>query len=184
MTDSQIVELFWQRDERAITESSARYGRYCHAIAYAILQSQPDSAEVVNDTWLRAWQAMPPHRPAALNTFLGKITRRLALTRLRDSKRLKRGGGQVALALDELRVCAGGPDPVDALALRDALNAFLEGLKPDVRAIFVARYWRFASIEQIAAHTGLTKSAVKSALLRCRKKLKAALESEGYNEGV
>ena len=102
MNDSEIVSLYWARDEAAISESDAKYGAYCRSIAWNILQIDEDADEIVNDTWLGAWNAMPPHRPSVLSTFLGKITRRLSLKRWRFKNARKRGGGETALALDEL----------------------------------------------------------------------------------
>lgn len=119
MEDSAIVTLYWQRSEQAIAESDTKYGPYCGHIAYGLLQNSEDAQECVSDTWLAAWNAMPPHRPAVLRLFLGKLTRRLSLQRLRRQGRLKRGGGEAALALEELGDCvplggdaqpgAGGP---------------------------------------------------------------------------
>lgn len=105
MNDNQIVDLYWARDEQAIDETRAKYGQYCYAIAYNILQRCEDAEESVNDTYLDAWNAMPPHKPSILSTFLGKITRRISLDRLRRNNAEKRGGGQAALSLDELMEC-------------------------------------------------------------------------------
>ena len=105
MDDSVIVELYWTRSESAIAETSSKYGKYCYSIAYNILLSSEDADESVNDTYLGAWNSIPPHRPSTLSTFLGKITRRISIDRWRKRHAAKRGGGEVALALDELSEC-------------------------------------------------------------------------------
>ena len=108
MEDSQIVSLYWQRKERAIKETEAKYGRYCYRIAHNILEHRQDAEECVSDTYLAAWNAIPPHRPSILQTFLGKITRRISLNRWRWEQTQKRGAGQVPLALEELAECISG----------------------------------------------------------------------------
>ena len=105
MEDTAIIDLYWKRDEQAIVETDQKYGKYCHTVAYNVLNDVEDSRECVNDTWLHAWNAMPPHKPSILSTFLGKITRRISLDRLRRNNAEKRGGGQAALSLDELMEC-------------------------------------------------------------------------------
>ena len=118
MVDTEIVALYWARDERAIGESAQKYGSYCHAIALRILSDTQDAEESVNDTWLAAWNAMPPHRPAVLSAFLGKLTRRLSLKRWRDRHAQKRGGGAVALTLEELEEllpAPGGPESFNCI---------------------------------------------------------------------
>ena len=102
MDDAKIVDMYWARDEKAIKETNVKYGRYCYQIAYNILYNEQDADESVNDTYLGAWNCMPPHRPMVLATFLGKITRRISLNRWRMKKTQKRGGGETALALEEL----------------------------------------------------------------------------------
>ena len=102
MDDHAIVALYWARDERALTETAAKFGAYCRKIAMNLLASPPDAEEVENDTWLAAWDSMPENRPARLAPYLGRITRNLALDRLDQAAAQKRGGGQAALLLDEL----------------------------------------------------------------------------------
>lgn len=111
MEDTRIVELYWQRSENAIAETAAKYERYCYTIACNILASPEDANECVNDTWLGAWNSIPPHRPAVLATYLGKITRRLSINRWKEHTRDKRGGGELPLALEELAECV--PSPMD-----------------------------------------------------------------------
>ena len=112
MEDEQIVDLYWQRSDLAISETNQKYGRYCHRIAYNICGTDEDAEECVNDTWFRAWNLMPDQRPAVLSAFLGRITRNLAIDCIKAKNRLKRGGGEAALALDELEECiSAGTDP-------------------------------------------------------------------------
>lgn len=182
MTDEQIVALYWERSENAITETSKAYGRYVHYIAYSILRDDEDSAEIVNDTYLKAWNTIPPERPNPLKTFLGMITRQLSINRLRENNTQKRGGGQYFLALDELAECipGGGSDLVELTALRDVLNAFLHTLPGEARRIFIRRYWHMCSISEIARQFSMSESKVKSLLMRTRGKLKKYLTEEGF----
>ncbi len=184
MDDLQIIELYWARDEAAISETEKKYGRYCHSIAYRILRNEEDSEECVNDTCLKAWDNMPPHRPSALKLFLGKITRNLSLDRYEQRTAGKRGHGEIPLALDELRECvpaAGAAERVvEDIALAELFNQFLAELAPEERRLFVLRYWHLYPIKEIAAICNLGKSKVKMSLLRSRKKLKQLLELEGF----
>lgn len=183
MEDKDIVALYWQRDQQAIDESRQKYGAYCTAIAQRLVSCTEDAEECVADTWLSAWNAMPPHQPAVLRTFLGKLTRRLSLLLLRQQGRLKRGGGETALALEELAECVGA-DTTEQTAvareLRRLLDRFLESLPAPSRQVFLARYWYGASINEIAEKWGFSPAKVKSMLHRTRIKLQATLEKEGY----
>ena len=183
MDDAQIIDLYWARSELAISETSKKYGTYCFSIAKRILSSEEDAKESVNDTWLAAWNTMPPHRPSILSAFLGKITRRISIDRWRKNTAGKRGGGQVESALDELEDCiseSGEPDrEVDRIVLTDILNRFLSGLSKDARIIFLQRYWYLLSIRDLAANQGVSESKVKTSLMRSRKKLKEMLKGEG-----
>ena len=184
MRDSDIVDLYWARDERAVAETEAKYGRYCLAIARNILADREDARECVNDTWLGAWNAMPDARPDILSAFLGKITRRLALDRWRAKYAAKRGGGETPLVLDELMDCApaaGGPE--DELAMREltrAVNDFVRALPAVEMGVFLRRYWYMDSVADIASAFGFSRSKVKSMLARTRKKLRTHLEKEGF----
>ncbi len=184
MEDEKIVRLYWDRDEQAIAESSAKYGAYCGSIAGNILESASDAEECVNDTWLRAWNAMPPHRPSLLSVFLGKITRNLAFDRYKALRRNKRGGGQMELVLDELSECVSGRDDPEnswqAEELRREIDAFLQGLPEEQRAMFLLRYWYADSIRVIAARFGRSENSVSVALSRMRAKLKNHLHERGY----
>ena len=183
MEDDRIVELYWMRSENAISETSAKYGKYCHAIAYRILSNTEDADESVNDTYLAAWNSMPPHKPAILSTFLGKITRRTAIDKWRGQKAGKRGGGETALALDELTECVSSEHNVEQEAeereLDRALNTFLEKQAQTERDVFICRYFFLMSVSEICEKFAFSPSKVKSMLSRTRKKLRASLEKEG-----
>ncbi len=180
MEDETIVALFWERNEDAITESRKKYGSYLRAVAARILASFSDAEETENDALLKAWNAIPPHRPSDLKAFLGKICREAAIDRYREKTRGKRGGGETALALEELgEIASDSGSPADALALGDALNAFLSSLPKDARVIFLKRYWYFSSVSAIARETGKSESAVKMALSRTRAALREHLTKEG-----
>lgn len=180
MNDEQIIELYWQRDETAIEESRTKYGSYCNTIAHNILRRTEDEEECVNDTWLHAWNAMPPQKPSRLAVFLGRITRNLAIDRYRMHRAQKYGGGQTALCLEELGECISESRPIeDRLALRELLHLFFSGLSPKKRDIFLLRYWYMLPVAEIAQRYGMTEGAVKMTLQRVRNKLKDYLEQEG-----
>ena len=182
MEDEQIVALYFRRSEQAIQETDRKYGHYCFQIANGILSSPEDGEECVSDTYMTAWRSIPPNRPIRLAPFLGKITRHLALDRWRKRFSQKRGGGEVALALEELEDCLPGKDtPEEALhrkEFREGLNRFLETLPERERAFFVSRYWYLRSVGEIAEKTGLSPGSVKTQLCRTRKKLRFFLEKE------
>ena len=180
MEDEQIVALYWERSEAAITETKQKYNGYCSVIANNILNSHEETEECVSDTWLKAWNSMPPKKPSLLSLFLGKITRNLAINRARSLSAEKRGSGQLSLCLDELAECVGQGESVsEGLELKNALNDFLRGLKPETRQIFMQRYWYMFSISEIAEKNFMTESAVKTSLSRTRTALKEYLEKEG-----
>lgn len=183
MDDAAIVALFWARSESAIREADKRYGSYCAAVAGRILPDPEDTRECLNDLWLAAWRSIPPQRPENLRTYLGKLMRNLALTRWREAHREKRGGGEAALALEELAACVGGgtepEQALDALALREALNRWLAGLPRRDRQLFVNRYFYVYSVPELAEKAGMSRENVNSTLYRLRKKLRDYLEKEG-----
>lgn len=181
MDDKRIVELYFARDERALSETKEKYSRYLYRVALGILQNPQDAEECVSDTYLRAWNAIPPHRPSRLSVFLGKITRRLALDRYAALTADKRGGGTQAAILEEWRDALpdGDGDPTDDMAVRDALSRFLRQLPTDKRRTFIRRYWYGDTIAAIAAGSHATESAVKMTLSRIRGELKTFLEKEG-----
>lgn len=181
MEDSGIVELYWARDEQALRETEKKYGAYCHSIAYQIVKNRQDAEECVNDTYVQAWNAMPPQRPSILRAFLGKIARNLALNRYRAAHTQRRGGGQTALVLEELEDClSDGPEEaLDEQELARQLDRFLRQLPRKDCCVFVRRYWYLDSLADIAARYHMALGSVKSSLFRSRKKLKQYLEQEG-----
>lgn len=144
MSDAEIVALFWKRDEAAISQSRRKYDPYCRRIARSILSDRRDAEECLSDAYLAAWNSIPPHRPAQLATYLGKLTRRISLKKRRDSQALKRGGGELPLALDELAECVpGGRDIEDMLeeaVLVELMNSFLGELDAQARGVFLRKY--------------------------------------------
>lgn len=183
MDDSQIVDLYWQRKENAISATAQKYGRYCHAISYNILASNPDAEECVNDTYLAAWNSIPPHKPSVLSAYLAKLTRRISLNRWRNTTRLKRGGGEIPLVLEELAYLLPAGEDTAAIAekqeLAAAIKAFITALPQPDRDVFVCRYFHLAPLDQIATKFGFTPSKTKSMLFRTRNKLRTHLEKEG-----
>lgn len=183
MKDQQILELYFQRSEAAIAETAEKYGKYCFRIAYNILEDREDSQESVNDTYLAAWNHIPPRKPQILATFLGKITRNLSLNRWKSRRAYKRGGGEVTLALEELGDCVStGESAQDVLERKEllrALNRFLADLPETERKLFVCRYWYLESIHSLEVRFGFSESKVKSMLYRTRGKLRRYLEKEG-----
>lgn len=182
MEDARIVDLYWQRSNTAIEETERKYGPYCRSIAYNILQNHEDAEECVDDAYLRAWNSMPDKRPEQLSPFLGRITRNLALMRTAKAKRLKRGGGEMELCLEELAECLpSGRTPERELEARELgiqLRRFMSSLKEDERLIFTCRYFYVCSIEDIAEKQGFSPSKVKVTLHRTRNKLKKFLQEE------
>ena len=182
MEDNQIIKLYFERSEQAIKETDTKYGGYCYSIAYNILADQEDAEESVSDTYLSAWNSMPPRRPPALASFLGKITRNISIDRWRKYRAFKRGGGQIEIALDELSECVGGESAEDAAIRKEilvSLNRFLGTLKETERSVFLCRYWYLDSTEEIAEKTGFSVSKVKTMLFRIRKRLHTQLVKEG-----
>lgn len=183
MEDREIVELYWQRSDVALTETQQKYGHYCYAIANGILRSEADAEECVNDVYVGAWNAMPPHRPDNLAAFLARITRNLSLKRLRAMTAEKRGGGETALALEELGEIiparTGPAEQVEARELARALDAFLATLPVAQRRIFLCRYWYFDSVADIARRFGCSESKVKMTCKRVRDRLSQYLRKEG-----
>ena len=184
MEDAQIVDLYWHRDPEALSESSEKYGKYCFSIANNLLRDEGDSEECVNDTFLNAWNAMPPHRPQKLKLFLAKITRSLAFNRWHSRTAEKRGGGELPLVLEELEECiAGGTDPeeqVQAEELAASVRRFVKSLSDQERAVFVGRYFYTEPAEQVAEDNGLTVNHTYVMLSRIRKRLRRHLMKEEF----
>ena len=184
MEDQQIVDLFWERSEEAISETSKKYGSYCHSISYNILSNKEDAEECVVDTWLSTWNSIPPRRPSLLAAFLGRITRNLSLDRWRTRSRYKRGGGEVTLALEELEDCISDSQTVEVVFERKrfarVFNEFLDSLSETERRVFLCRYWYLDSVRDISDRLQFSESKVTSMLYRTRKMLRKVLEKEGF----
>lgn len=184
MEDAKIVQLYWDRNEQALSATADKYGNYCTAIARNILTNAEDVEECVNDTYLGAWNAMPPHRPSILSAFLGRITRNLSFNRYKRNSADKRGGSELPAVLHELSDCVCGKDNVEQeleqKELVQALNAFLNSLPQKKRDIFVCRYWYTDSISDIARRYSLKEGTVSMILSRLRKKLHHYLLERGF----
>ena len=183
MDDSQIVDLYWKRQGNAVSQTKEKYGRYLFSIANHILQQYEDSEECVNDTLFGAWNSIPPHRPTVLSTYLGKITRRLALKKHREKTAQKRGGMEADLSLEELADCIPAGRTIDGQLddreLTQILNRFLSELPVQQRKAFVCRYWYCESIAEISQRFFWSESKTKMLLLRTREKLRQCLKKEG-----
>lgn len=184
MDDSKIVQLYWDRNEQALTATSDKYGNYCISIAKNILGNKEDAEECVNDTYMRAWNSLPPHRPNILSTYLGKITRNLSFNLYKRNTADKRGGGEVPVVLDEIVDLVSDTDDVekeiDRRELVKAIDDFLGKLPADKRRIFICRYWYFDSISNIASRFGMTNNYVSVLLNRLRLKLHNYLLERGF----
>lgn len=183
MDDNEIIGLYFDRSETAIAETDRKYGGYCYSIAYNILSDREDSEESVSDTYLAAWNNMPPRRPNILSTFLGKLMRYISLDRWKARTAYKRGGGAVPMSLEELEECLpGGENPEKTFVKKELLrciNSFLEALPETERKVFVRRYWYLDSTQDIAQRFGFSQSKVTAMLHRIRGKLRKRLEKEG-----
>ena len=184
MEDQQIVDLYFARSESAIAETDKKYGRYCHSIAYRILENDEDAKEIVNDTYLKTWNTIPPNRPDPLKPYVGMISRQLSLDRYEEYHTQKRGG-QVPLVLEELAECIPDNDSRadigESVALRDALGRFVRSLPAKTQSIFLQRYWYSCSVAEIAEGYAMRENSVTVLLHRTRKKLKAHLQKEGFD---
>lgn len=181
--DLRIIEEFNARQENAIQDVQDRYNGYCTSIAYRILQNRQDAEECVNDTWMRAWNTIPPQKPESLKTYLGCITRNIAIGLYRTGSAAKRAGNRMSVALEELGDAItvsedNVAEAVSSKALTDALNEFLDGLEDEKRNVFIQRYFYLDSIAEIADQNGISSSNVKVILFRLRMKLKEKLKKE------
>ena len=183
MEDRLIIELYFDRSEQAISETQIKYGRMLRSIALHIIGSMQDAEECESDTYMKAWNLIPPKKPDVFSAFLSRITRNLSLDRYDYLHAKKRGGGSTCELLDELAECV--PDDRDIRSqgeekLTEVLNDFLETLLPESRNIFMRRYWFGDSIREIAGRSGSREGRIKMNLLRSRKKLQEMLAKEGY----
>lgn len=185
MEDAEIVELYWARDEDAITQTKTKYGAYLNRVAYNILSDLEDSQECVSDTLLAAWRSMPDNRPKNLRTYLGKITRQVSIDLYRKRNRMKRYASEYAISLDELGDSFSDgktpEDELDAKLLTEAVNRFLRSLPEDSRNTFIGRYYFFDSVKNVARYCGMSESKCKSMLYRTRQSLKVYLQKEGFD---
>jgi RNA polymerase sigma-70 factor (ECF subfamily) len=188
--DAEIVEMYWNRNESAIRETEKKYGAYLMKIAQNILADLEDSKESVNDTYLKAWNSMPSHRPEILSTYLGKIIRRLSIDTLRKRSRQKREGSQFEVSMSELEECipaqvggGSGSAPeqaAEANLLTGKINAWLDSLPAETANVFIGRYYFCDSVKAVAENYSMSESKVKSMLHRCRSGLKEYLLKEGF----
>lgn len=184
MEDTEILQLYWDRNEQAISATAEKYGNYCTSIAKNICGNSADAEECVSDTYLAAWNAMPPQRPSVLSAFLGKLTRNISLNRYKHNNAEKRGGGEAPAVLDELMGIVSNKESVeqeiDRRELIKAIDTFLTGLPADKRGIFICRYWYFDSISDISSHFGKSENHISVILNRLRKKLRRDLLERGF----
>lgn len=184
MEDAQILELFFARDQEAVYQTDLKYGRYCFSLANFILENQEDAEETVSDTYLHAWNAIPPDTPRVLRLYLARITRNLSFSRWREKTAEKRGGGRMNLVLEELGECLpGGTEPELVLEGRELvrlIRSFLDTLPSEERELFLRRYFYLEEAEQLAQRKNKKPETVRKALYRTRKKLKEYLKQEGY----
>lgn len=182
MEDSQIIELYWQRSESAITETSNKYGRLCRNIAMNILGNYSDAEECENDTYIAVWNAIPPTRPNIFSAFLSRIVRNISINRYEYNRARKRNS-EYDLILSELEECIStGQSVEDSYAAGEIsayIDEFLKEQKQETRVIFVRRYWYADSVKEIAYRMKITESKVKTVLFRTRKDLQAFLEERG-----
>lgn len=183
MTDTEIIALYFDRDEHAIAETQNKYGNYCRYIANSILADKEDAKECENDTYLKIWNSIPPNRPSALKAYVGVLCRNTALDRYEKRNTQGRGGGRIASAIDELEECLPDDreDISDQIALKDMLDRFLFSLSDKEKQIFMRRYWYMLEVKEIADLMHLGENNVKVTLFRTRKKLKEFIEKEGFD---
>ena len=184
MEDTEIVSLYWDRDETAIRETETKYDRYLTKIAYNILANQEDSRESVNDTYLAAWNSMPPHRPTVLSGYLAKLTRRISIDLFRYRTRDKRMASEYAISLSELSDCVSGGNTTEEIInvklLADTIGIYLRLQSPEARTAFIGRYYFLDSVREVARYCGMSESKCKSLLRRTRVGLKEYLRKEGF----
>ena len=179
MDDKELIRLYFDRNELAVTETQRKFGGYLYTIAHNILGSVQDAEECVNDVLMRLWEHIPPANPENCYAYFAAVARSVASKRYKMKHAQKRGGGETALVLDELHDCCTDPDTVeqqiDSRSLREAIAAFLETLKPEQQKIFVQRYFYVCAIDDIAEDLGISKSKVSVTLMRTRQKLRKHL---------
>ena len=180
MQDHEIIDLYFARDERAILNTEQKYGSYCKTIAMNILHDDSDSDECVNDTYLAAWNSIPPQKPERLSAYLARLTRNISLNRYKSRTTERRGGGEFALSLDELDDCVADTDK-SAEELGKLISDFLHGEKKETRQVFIRRYFYGDSIEDISKRFTFSESKIKSMLHRTRLALRDYLTQNGVH---
>lgn len=184
MTDEKIIQLYFNRDEKAIEETSIKYGSYCYKIANNILRNRQDSEECLNDTWMQTWDSIPPTHPVHFNLFLAKIVRNLSFNKYRNKYTQKRGRGEIALVLEELEECLAGHSDVEALyiveELQETINTFVRALPEREGNVFIRRYFYSDSIKDISVRYRMSENNIRVMLNRTTNKLRDRLEKEGY----
>lgn len=184
MDDKQIIELYCRRDEQAIRESMETYGDYCRSIAVGILSDPADAEEAVSDTWLAAWDSIPPAYPQSLRLYLGRLTRNRSIDLWRRNRAQSRGGDRIPQVLEELSECVGpAADPEEQLSAKElsrTVTAFLKSESAMRRSVFLCRYFYFEDLPDIARRYQLRESNVRMMLSRTRQKLRKYLIQEGY----
>lgn len=184
MDDNIIVQMYWERNEKAISVTSEKYGSYCLTIARNILGNHEDAEECVNDTYLNMWNSIPTNRPSVLSVYIGKIVRNLSFNLYKKNKAKKRGSGQITLILDELSELVANSnkleDEWDCILLTETINSFLADLPVEKRKIFVCRYWYVDSVKDIAERFAITENNVSVILNRLRSKLRNYLIERGF----
>ena len=182
MDDSVIIDLYFSRDERAIDETRVKYGKLLDHVAFNILHSSSDAEECVDDTYVKAWQSMPPKKPNILSAFLCKITRNISINRYLQSKARHRMIMTNAVFEEIAESVPDTSGPIsDTIAIKDAINGFLKKLTPKTRKIFIKRYFYMMSIKEISVETKTSVSNVKVILMRTREKFKTHLEAAGIS---
>ena len=179
LQDHEIVALYHARDEQAITHSQQQYGSYCRTVAKNILNSPPDEEECVNDTWLAAWNSMPPQWPQNLRTYLGKLVRNLSINRLKAIHRERRDPN-ITVTLEELEECIPAPDDTPDSVICGWLDEYLSALPQLDRRLFVGRYWYNHSVKELAKYYGLSANAATKRISRVREGLRFYLTERGY----
>lgn len=183
MDDTSIIALFFSRDEEAIVQSDVKYGQYCKSISFNILNDHLDAEECTNDTYLQAWNTIPPTKPNCLKAYLGRIVRNISLNKYKAKLTQKRKSDELSIAYDELEnIFASNQsidEHIDEMHLRDLIEKFLDEQTSENRKIFIARYWYFEPIIEIATKLCISESKTKMSLLRMRNSLRNFLEQEG-----
>lgn len=184
MEDLQIINLYFNRDETAISETDKKYGAFCHSVALNVLSTKSDAEECVNDTYLQAWNRIPPQRPVKLGTWLGRVVRNIAINLWKKNRRQKRYAG-IEQFFDELQDCIPSPKSVDCeieeKELAEAISEWLLSLSKSDRILFTRRYWFGKSLNELAKEAGTKPNSLAKRMYKLRQALKFKLEQEGYS---